>query len=399
MARRRSRFHLTSRFFVVFVLFVSAVVFTVLLVLRSRKTGEIEYGSIGAELEVSAVLVRDEAVVAVERYEKVNFSVIEGETIGNDVAVAEVFKRGYQDETMVTLLNLQKDIYKKQMELLGGTVSAELADVNARIDEVEAQIRAQSQSEAGLDMLSLEKQLKSLQAERSTLLAATVPADSTLTNLYGQLAEQQKTLAKWTRTVTNTAGTGVVSFYFDGYEQVLNANKIATVNSALITSVVKGGNTTVNTSSGSETPLYRLINTGHWFIVFTTDATAAFRLTAGEQYFVTFGDYSEDVYQATARDSVISEKKVVNILEFNVDIGKLAGIRTVKATVTKSAQGLVVPVSALVIENGVAGINISYGDTPLRVEVDVLSEDGDKAVIKPRNQNDSLAVGQKYIKP
>jgi hypothetical protein len=102
------------------------------------------------------------------------------------------------------------------------------------------------------------------------------------------------------------------------------------------------------------------------------------RLAEGEQYTVLFKDYSEEALTATARACTVSENAVVNILEFNVDIGKLIGARTVSATVSKSAQGLVVPLKAIEMVNGLRH-QISYGDTVLRVEVDILSQDGKKA--------------------
>ena len=49
-------------------------------------------------------------------------------------------------------------------------------------------------------------------------------------------------------------------------------------------------------------------------------------------------------YQGTALAPIVTESSVVNILEFNVDIGDLLDIRAVNAIVTKSAQGVMVPV-------------------------------------------------------
>ena len=109
-------------------------------------------------------------------------------------------------------------------------------------------------------MLQLEQSLKSLQTERATYLQNNVQADATLTSLYSSLAEQENALSNWTRNIVKSAGNGVVSFYFDGYERVLNASQIDTINAALINSVVRGGNTASSLSTNtSETPLYRLV--------------------------------------------------------------------------------------------------------------------------------------------
>lgn len=364
-----------------------------------KKSGEIEFGSLGANMEVSAAIIRDEKVILSEPYEKITFDVVEGDTVSNDQVIAQLYKRGYQDETMVTLLNLQKQIFDYQMQLLGGQETPELTELNNSIKTVELQIRSVARGDSTLDMLDLEQTLKDLVSQRETLLKTVVTPDPALTQLYSDLAAQQSIISGWKRDIKNTSGTGIVSFYFDGYEQVLNLNKLSTINSALVKTVVKGGNTANTASSTSETPIYRIINNTHWFIAFVTNATDPMRLADGEQYTVIFPEYSEQQYTATARAGTVSENAVVNLLEFNVDIGKLIGVRTVKATVSKSAQGLVVPLSAIEIVNGVPGINLSYGDSALRVEVDILAKDDRKAVIRAKNASDNLTAGMKYLKP
>ncbi len=397
MAKSRKR--IKGRFFLMILILVGFIALVVVVANALKKTGEIQFGSLGADLEVNAAIIRDEKVIMSEPYEKITFDVVEGETVNNDQVIAQLYRRGYQDETMVTLLNLQKQIYDYQMQLLGGQAPQELIDLNTNIDEVEKQIRAVSRGQSTLDMLDLEQTLKDLEDQRVTLLQSAVTADTTLTQLYSDLKSQQNVMSSWKRDILNTGGTGIVSFYFDGYEQVLNVNKLSTINSALVKTVVNGGNTAKNADSTSEVPLYRIINNTHWFIAFVTNATDPMRLAEGEQYSVLFQNYSDQQYTATARASQVSENAVVNILEFNTDIGKLIGTRTVAATISKSAQGLVVPLSAIQIISGMPGINISYGDSVLRVEVDILAQSDNKAVIRAHNASDNLTAGMKYVKP
>ncbi len=399
MAKSRYKLRIKGRFFLILIAAIGLIIGVVLIAQARKRNGEIQFGSIDAELEVSAAVIRDEAVVMTEQYEKILFEVVEGEVVSNDQLIAQMYKRGYQDETMITLLNLQKEIYAYQIQLLGDTELPGLSDINANIATIESQIRATAREENELDMLTLEQSLKGLQTERIALLANSVTPDATLNAMYAEQATQLETQSSWRLDVRNTAGTGVVSFYFDGYEQVLSTSKLSTINAALVSSVVKGNNTSATTSTTSQTPLYRIINNTHWYIAFVTKATEPMRLVAGETYYVTFGDYSDTVYTAVARDTTVSESSVVNILEFSTDIGKMIGTRTVSATVSKSAQGLVVPISAIEIVDGIPGINISYGDTPLRVEIEILSKDEKRAVIRARNESDTLAAGQKFYKP
>ena len=217
-------------------LLIVAGIITIVAVVANllKKTGEIEFGSLGADLEATAAIIRDEKIIMSEPYEKITYDVVEGETVNNDQVIAQMYKRGYQDETMVTLLTLQKQIYDYQFQLLGGQPPQELADLNASIDGVELQIRAVSRGESELDMLDLEQTLKDLENQRVTLMQTIVTPDTALTQLYNDLKTQQNVMSGWKRDIKNTSGTGVVSFYFDGYEQVLSVNKLSTINSALV---------------------------------------------------------------------------------------------------------------------------------------------------------------------
>lgn len=398
MARQRVR--LRGRFFLILFGMMGFVALGIVLLTGSGGTAEARYGDVTGTIDMTAATIRDESTVSTDRYEKIIFSVVEGQSVANGAQIAQVFRLGYQDESTVTLLRLQREIYEYQKSMIGADAAAGLADIETRIADLEAQIRDAARGDSDADMLQLEQSLKSLQTERATYLQNNVQADATLTSLYSSLAEQENVLSNWTRNIVNSAGNGVVSFYFDGYERVLNASQIDTINAALINSVVRGGNTASSLSTTtSETPLYRLVQNTHWYIAFVTRADEPMRTTAGEQYYVVFDDYSTLTYQGTALAPIVTESSVVNILEFNVDIGDLLDIRTVNAIVTKSAQGVMVPVDAIAYEAGIPSVEVQSGEATYRVTVNILAADEDNAVVAPANASDTLISGQRIIKP
>lgn len=398
MARQRVR--LRGRFFLILFGMMGFVALGIVLLTGSGGTAEARYGDVTGTIDMTAAIIRDESTVSTDRYEKIIFSVVEGQSVANGAQIAQVFRLGYQDESTVTLLRLQREIYEYQKSMIGADAAAGLADIETRIADLEAQIRDAARGDSDADMLQLEQSLKSLQTERATYLQNNVQADATLTSLYSSLAEQENALSNWTRNIVNSAGNGVVSFYFDGYERVLNASQIDTINAALINSVVRGGNTASSLSTTtSETPLYRLVQNTHWYIAFVTRADEPMRTTAGEQYYVVFDDYSTLTYQGTALAPIVTESSVVNILEFNVDIGDLLDIRTVNAIVTKSAQGVMVPVDAIAYEAGIPSVEVQSGEATYRVTVNILAADEDNAVVSPVNASDTLISGQRIIKP
>ena len=413
MARRkRRRFRLNPRFFIIIGVLFAVVVAAVYLLRHRTKSGSLSFDSISMERKVAGAIIREETAVSTDRYEKINFHVIEGDMIANNALIATVYRMGYQDESMITILNLEKEIYQYQAQQVG-SADATLNDINSRITAVEELIRDVARQDSNQDDLVLEQQLRSLQQERSNYLYATVPVDTYLQGLITQLNDQKATISNWTRDIINTAGSGIISFYFDGYEDVLSSSKLGTVNVSLIRNVVRGLNTSKASTSSSKALLYRLVSPNHFYLAFATDIDDPFRVTEGESYYVTFDDYSDTVYQVTARAPIVfaieptseeeetstSGQGVVNILEFYTDIGSFSGIRTVNATISKAAQGLKLDKELITIENGIPYVYIKNGDALMRVEVNVLSEDEKYCVIRESGGTSRLNQGQKVIKP
>lgn len=413
MARRkRRRFRLNPRFFIIIGVLFAVVVAAVYLLRHRTKSGSLSFDSISMERKVAGAIIREETAVSTDRYEKINFHVIEGDMIANNALIATVYRMGYQDESMITILNLEKEIYQYQAQQVG-SADATLNDINSRITAVEELIRDVARQDSNQDDLVLEQQLRSLQQERSNYLYATVPVDTYLQGLITQLNDQKATISNWTRDIINTAGSGIISFYFDGYEDVLSSSKLGTVNVSLIRNVVRGLNTSKASTSSSKALLYRLVSPNHFYLAFATDIDDPFRVTEGESYYVTFDDYSDTVYQVTAKAPIVfaieptseeeetstSGQGVVNILEFYTDIGSFSGIRTVNATISKAAQGLKLDKELITIENGIPYVYIKNGDALMRVEVNMLSEDEKYCVIRESGGTSILNQGQKVIKP
>ena len=133
------------------------------------------------------------------------------------------------------------------------------------------------------------------------------------------------------------------------------------------------------------------------------------RVTEGESYYVSFSDYSENIYQGIARAPIVFSANegetsatlgVVNILEFQVDIGSFAGIRTVNMEISKSAQGLMISNDLITYTNGVPCVYVESGDSMVMVELDILASDEENSIIREANGiTGVLAHGQKLVKP
>ena len=391
------RVRVRGRFYVLLLFLVALVGVLVYFLVNGGREGELTMGAMRLSRTAKTVLVRDEASITVERYDKILFDVAEGAHVATGDQIAQVFKWGYQEQTMQSLLDVEKNILEYQLSLVKGIVNPDLDALNLQIQQKQNAIRAAVRGESDVDMLTLEQELKGLLDARKELLKDIQP-DETLTGLYEQEQQQLTNLNTWKRDILNNEGEGVVSFYFDGYEQALSAKKLNMINSDLISGVIKGSGVVSDMDTTDVSPLYRLIDPDHFYIAFLTDSESPFRVTQGETYTVIFNGYADQPYTGTALAPILSGKQMVNLLEFNQPMNDLMGVRVVEASIMKDATGLYVPLEAIEIREGMPGIFRVAGDETAWTQVDVLAIDEEGAIIRAAAGGE-LTAGLRYRKP
>ena len=397
---KRTRLNLNPKFYIFIAMAAAAVIGLLVLFIPGRSWGVVSYGSFGTNRDVSTAIIRDEESITVEKYDKLIYLAKEGEHVDIDAPIAQVLKWGYSDDMMQSLLQIESEIYRKQSELMSGVSDADLDSINASITVVLRSIRESVMQNSGKDLLDLELELKRLLSERSQRLKDKVYASEELSSLYAEEEIRQTQISQWSSSIVATK-SGKVSFYFDGFEQALNAQKLDMITSDLVSRALSGTGAGSSPEDGSAL-LYRLVQDGEWYCAFLTNAYDPLRVVEGEAYSVVFDGFSA-TYSGIALAPVISGSKVVNILKFSMELGPFMGVRSIKANVSIEASGIKVDEDALRVQKNSEGIygspyiEIDMGDSKAVVEVDVLGIEGGKAIIRPKEG--SLAEGQRFVKP
>lgn len=384
MARTR-RVRVNGRFYIM-LLGLAILIGTVALILPSRGNGTLKSKTMEAVFAVDVAVIREESCIPIEQFDMVDYLVNEGATVNAEMPVATVYKWGYTDEMAQSLATIQQKIYEKQLSILDGIESTELASINAQITELRNTIKECVNDNNDSDLLTLERDMEELLSQRATILKNFVQPDVDLNSLYTEESTKLTQLAEYTSTVSAKM-TGVVSFYFDGYEQILTAEKLDTVNADVLKMVFDGNN---GATASSGNMLYRLVNPNKWYLAFLTSASEGMRLLEGQSYHVTFDGIHGKTSVGTALVPVVYDGGVVNILQFDEDIGDLLSVRTVKAHISATMTGYEVPADAVKVKSGVCTISDSGTDT----QVNVVAAEEDTLLITGA----ALYEGMKYNK-
>lgn len=392
MARR---FKVKGRFyaFLLVCLIVGGAVLGI--VLSGRNAGIVRAGAMEAEIETNVVFIRDEQSVGVDKYDRISFTVNEGDTVSAGEDVALVYKWGYSDDMMQSLLTVEGQIYSAQTVQLAGVENAELGSIELQIQNKRLAIRAAALGESEEDLLLMQRELAELLSARAAFLSQTVQPTTALTELYATQAERVAQLDTYREKVV-APDAGRVSFYFDGYEQILNTDKLDTINAALISNVASGSADLL--SGTSNNLVYRLIKTNLWYLAFVTPRSQALRLCAGEQYTISFAGNGLQ-FSGTAMSPTASDGGVLNMLEITEEMGELYRTRKLKATLTAQVSGLLVPLKFITVKDGMASVTVDAGEQQTAIPVTVIATDGDDALVRAVQADGSLAAGMRCVKP
>ena len=393
MARpKRRRVRRPNKKFYLFLAVCAAAVFGVVFLINYTRTVETVWGKISFETQQACVLVRDEQVISAENYGKVSFIATEGEYVTADAQVAQIYKKGYNDKVLSDLLEVQTKIGQYQENnILGDVLDQDLLAINTSIEQKAEEIAAAVNGKTDVNLIGLEKDLNRLMADKQEYLKNKVNADTQLQDYYAQEAQLKERVESWQEILTAPTA-GVVSFYFDGCEALLNAENIEQLTIKDINDILNGSTLTQITADSAETPLYRLVNSYDWYLLIVSK-NAIDEFDMGQTFQIAFDEYLDKQYTGSVVGVREEDAGFVYAIEIQDDIGTLLNTRRTTAKIYSVFEGVKVPASAVKTVEGMTGVYVVDGYEKTFVPVRVLIEQDGMAIIEAADDSVKIAAG------
>ena len=390
---KKQRTRVSPRFYVIIGALVAVIGVLLFVLIYNGKEDLTTRGAMRFSIEgKSAVVIRDEEVYLSSEYARVACNMEEGAAVKAGDSLATVYKLGYSDELSQSLLKAREDVYKAQLERIGSTKDARLDEMNEEIADIRSRIEECVMQGSGEDLLKLYRSLDSLLKERMAYLREKVQETESLRALYAAVDDKEALLSAWTEEVS-AREDGLVSYYFDGYEQAMNAEKLNMISADLVKRALSESGS-AHWTTDDNTRVCRVVNRNKWYVAFITEAEELTRTANGVSYELMIDGHG--TYTATALEPVISGKKVVNILEIDSEIGELIDVRSVKIGLSCAADGIKVKSKAIRFVNGEPVVELILSDSHYTMRVDVLAADDKTVVIRPHDEGDVLSEGVRY---
>ena len=185
---------------------------------------------------------------------------------------------------------------------------------------------------------------------------------------------------------------GVVSFYFDGCEALLNAENIEQLTIKDINDILNGSTLTQITADSAETPLYRLVNSYDWYLLIVSK-NAIDEFDMGQTFQIAFDEYLDKQYTGSVVGVREEDAGFVYAIEIQDDIGTLLNTRRTTAKIYSVFEGVKVPASAVKTVEGMTGVYVVDGYEKTFVPVRVLIEQDGMAIIEAADDSVKIAAG------
>ena len=382
---RRKR--VTGRFYV----FLLAILVIAFLIVRPHlrfgtREAIIEPGSASYSQKTDAVIIRDESVFSSGTIARVEYVAMENTLLNAGDTIAYLYSTGYSESELERLEEV------RAKTILNNIVDNDLNRLDRIVDMRALELKSLVTHQTTGNLLSLVRQLESAMVDRQDYMRANQREDLNLNRLYQDERTRMNSIASW-RTEATADEAGVISFYTDGYESALTPDALDALTPADIRAVIAGNS--LGEGSSRLTDIYRLVDQDAWYVAILTDGQS-WNPVLDQVYYLQFEGFEDLVFSAKVTRVQKVENEVLAVFLVEDPMGPMIYQRSGRVTLSSELSGLSVLSEALADQNGQPGVWLFDVPGGTFVPVEVLSNDGNRALIQPQAEG-ALQVGDPVL--
>lgn len=383
------------RFFFIFILLILICSYGVYSIFLKSTTIFLHTGDIEEIQNCKVTILRDESVVYSEDYGKITYLVSEGERVTKGTPILELYKLGF-DENMIKDLNeIQIKIKNYQQEnILKNIIDNDLNQINNQIDAQTFKINQYIKNNEENKVQLVERQIKALMIKRQNYLQKTIEADDYLNKLYEKEKEANIRIQAY-KTSVNAEDSGVISFYFDGCENLLGMDKLDQLTSSDVKNIISKTVPIKTTEAKVQRPIYRIINNYKWYLLLADTSEVEFLIN--NEYNISFDTNSNRIYKGKIIKINKTDKKNLVIIEMLEDIGSLVSDRNIGVTISKKTNGFIIPINALEKRGKQNGVFIMNQSNKSFVSIKILTQNKKYAIIEEEGIDKLLTQNTRIV--
>ena len=391
----RKKRRVTGRFYI-FLLILLAIAFVIVrpVLFGGPRVSQVMMANTPQEQTVDCVLIRDEHVIESDSTARVEYIAPENSLVSTGDVVANLYTTGYSESLLNNLEDTRSKIQEYHKQLLNNIVDADLNRLDQVVDMMALEFKNLITHQTTGNLKNVTAQLETAMVKRQEYLRQNKRTDNKLTKLYEEENARLSSIQSW-RKVSNADRDGVVSFYLDGYESDLTP---ATIKSLTIQDVraVLSGTALATTQTTRQNGICRIVDQDKWYVAVLIEGNNWTPMVGQDNYYMMMEGFDDLTFNAAVTS--VQKDNGVTLAVFQVEnpLGPLIYRRTGRAQFSITLQGLAVRTEALYNDNGQMGVWVYDVPGGTFVPVEVLSTNGNIAMIQPLVDG-SLELGQTVL--
>ena len=354
---------------------------------NQTRTAVVSSGTLGSSHTGDAVVVRNEVMFTQEGISQIDYIATEGSLVRRGDKVCTVYTSGFSNKEWTTLNNYRTQIKEYQKSLLAATNvenDGQLKRLNSAVLTRAQETQQMVQSQSG-NLINQENLLTADIGERSYYLKQKYADDQKLNRLYDDEKTQLQRIETWTKPFA-AGDTGIVSFYTDGFERVLNNNTYEQFSPTEVRQMYKGVLPASAALGRNEVPVYRIVRQGSYTVLMLCN-DPTWTPAVGASYELLLESFDNTRVSATVESVTRSEGELLLRLSIHSEVAPVLYIRSCHVQLSESIYSLTVPANALTDDAGQIGVVVVQPDGNYFLPVEVISQDSREAHIVPLLNN------------
>lgn len=352
-----------------------------------RAYGYVSASTLNASYRGDALIVRNETLYTQEGASLIDQGVEEGASVKRADNVCVVYTAGFNTKELNTLNNYRAQIKDYHKTLLASSTTKDMRLEKLENTVLTRALEAQSlvQGLSAGSLIDQEQLLEGAMQDRQVYLKQKYPDDQKLSRLYDDENAQMQKISSWTKQYAAVAD-GIVSFYTDGYENVLNLYNYADYTPTQVRSMYNGQIPADESRTKNTVSVYRLVRQGQWVVLMLCD-DQDWTPVEGRTYKLRIESFDNTIVNATVESFTRSggELLVRLVITGDINMGNIMYTRSCSVQLGESVDSLTVPARAIHTQNGRTGVVMATEGGEYWTAVSIISIEGDVAHIIPEN--------------
>jgi len=355
---------------------------------NKNKTTVVRYGTILIDFNTKGYVIKNEMVINAPFDGKIKKLIQSGEKVPKGTPIVEVYSTDFDEEKFHQLEEIDREL-KNQDTSIPFYLDIQKLDNMIKKEEQDYQ-NAIQQNSPNAD--KIQKRIEDLKAKKEQILSKGPITLQKIENLKEQKEYLEKYIEKNAITI-NSPESGIVSYYFDGSESILNERNMFNLNPTQLENL-NFQSKEISTEVKGDYPFVKIVDNLEWHLALVLNEKQQGLLKEDSNVKILIDDYDGELRGKVIKTYKGDDKLYIGIIEMIDEYPNFYKTSKINIEVkVKEYNGLKIPLSSIVKKEGKEGVFvIKNGRVPIFKEVVIKATDGKYAIVESADKTSGLKV-------